>query len=66
MAEIEVVKRAWIRNNIPVGHLASGHINCSCGQAPESDFTPTQEDILCACGTLYRWDGYVLHTPEEA
>lgn len=54
-------KRAWIRNReAPAGQPAPGHINCLCGQAPESMFHPTQPDIYCPCGIIYRWDGTIL------
>lgn len=55
-----VLKRAWVRNDEPAGHPAPGHIACPCGHAPESDFDPAQPPIICACGTVYRWDGFIL------
>ena len=59
-APIRCTKRAWIRDpNAPVGKPALGRINCPCGQAPLSAFSPEQGDITCACGTVYTWDGWV-------
>lgn len=54
-------KVAWIRDaNATEGRPASGRLNCKCGNAPVSEFKPTQADILCACGVRYSWRGEVL------
>jgi hypothetical protein len=60
-ATLTCLKRAWIRNDEPPGHSALGHISCPCGQAPESRCDPDQPNIACPCGTLYRWDGFILN-----
>ena len=54
------LKRAWIRNaGVPQGQPARGRISCPCGQAPESDYSPTNGDVTCACGSVYTWDGWI-------
>lgn len=55
------LKRAWVRDtDAPIGQPAKGKINCPCGQCPPSKFDPSQPDIVCACGTVYTWDGWIV------
>lgn len=54
-------KIAWIRNqNIPAGQPAPGHLNCPCGNAPETNYSAETGNVTCACGRLYTWDGYII------
>ena len=57
---IRRVKVAWIRNAVPPGAPAPGHLHCPCGHAPESVFDESQPDIVCACGRVYDWAGYIV------
>lgn len=60
-ATTQKLKAAWIRNpDVPAGQSAKGRLNCSCGNAPETDYAPQQGNIRCGCGLLYTWDGWVL------
>lgn len=53
-----LVKVAWRREpGYPVGSPAPGRLNCRCGNAPLSDFSPDNGDVVCVCGTVYTWDG---------
>lgn len=55
------LKHAWIRRaDVPAGQPALGRINCPCGQAPESSFTPESGDVMCGCGTRYSWNGWIM------
>ena len=66
---MSTVKRAWIRNSAPIakrGHPAIGRINCPFGCAPESAYKREQPNIVCACGTVYTWDGWIVSQPETA
>ena len=55
------VKRAWIRDpDAPVGKPALGRINCPCGQAPISAYSPEQGNVTCPCGVVYTWNGYII------
>lgn len=55
-----LAKVAWIRNpGAPVGSPAPGRLNCRCGGAPETMFQKGP-NIVCACGTVYTWDGWVV------
>jgi hypothetical protein len=55
-----LAKVAWIRNpDVPMGQPASGHLNCPCGNAPESRFNAANGDVICTCGTIYSYDGWV-------
>lgn len=59
---MDCMKRAWIRNpDIPAGQPAPGHISCPCGHAPESDFSPENGNVTCACGVVYTWDGWIVN-----
>ena len=58
-ASQELIKVAWIRNDAPIGTPSSGRLNCPCGDAPESKFTPDQGDVTCTCGKVYTWDGWI-------
>jgi hypothetical protein len=53
-------KRAWIRNPAPIGQPALGHINCPCGGAPETAFHPDTGNVICKCGAIYTWDGWII------
>lgn len=54
-------KVAWIRNqSIPAGQPAPGHLNCPCGNAPETNYSPDTGNVACACGRVYTWDGYII------
>ena len=55
------LKRAWIRNDEPPGHPAPGHISCPCGNAPVSWYRPEQGNVICECGTVYTWDGWIVN-----
>lgn len=62
MADVKtgLVKVAWIRDaSVPAGQPAKGRLNCRCGNAPESEFRPEQGDVVCACGTVYTYNGWV-------
>lgn len=60
-----LIKVAWIRNpGIPPGQPAPGRLDCPCGQAPESNHNQSQPDIVCGCGTVYRWDGTIIQRDE--
>ena len=54
-----LMKVAWIRNDTPLGKPGRGHLNCPCGNAPESSFGQT-EDIVCGCGTVYNGCGWII------
>lgn len=55
----KLFKVAWIRNNdVPAGKPAPGHLNCPCGNSPESHFK-TGPDVICNCGRRYSWDGWI-------
>lgn len=57
------LKHAWIRDqSVPAGQPARGKINCPCGGAPWSDYTPAQGDVTCACGEVYTWNGWIKST----
>ena len=56
-ATTEVLKVAWVRNNTPLGKSAPGRLQCPCGNAPESEFTPGP-NVVCACGKVYTWNGW--------
>ena len=56
----ETVKVAWIRNrDIPPGQPAPGHINCPCGDPPETVYK-AGPDITCNCGVVYTWNGWIV------
>ncbi len=56
-------KRAWVRDpEVPPGRPAPGRISCPCGNTPLSWFADGA-DVLCACGTLYDSQGYILEEP---
>lgn len=56
----QCLKRAWVRNqDAPPGRPAKGRINCPCGKAPESDYKPENGDVICECGTVYSWNGWI-------
>ncbi len=57
--QAEPLKVAWIRDpNVPAGQPARGRLNCACGNAPETDFTPRTEMVFCGCGRVYTWNGW--------
>lgn len=49
----------WIRNNVPKGQRAAGHLDCPCRRAPESRLEPADGDVFCQCGRRYTWDGCI-------
>jgi hypothetical protein len=54
------LKVSWIRNqNVPQGFPAKGRLNCRCGNAPESDLREESGDVVCACGTVYTYNGWI-------
>ena len=56
-----LAKVACVRNpNVLVGQTAKGHLNCPCGNAPETDLDPSQGNVQCACGRLYSYSGWLL------
>lgn len=58
---MQFTKYAWIRNtDTPAGQPAKGRINCPCGHAPESEFKPENGNVICECGAVYSWDGFVV------
>lgn len=54
-----LTKVAWIRNDVPAGQPAKGHLKCPCGNSPESDYDEENGDIHCYCGKVYTWNGWV-------
>lgn len=59
-----MTKAAWIRNeNAPAGGRSLGHLNCSCGKAPESRYCEKGGDVFCSCGRLFSWDGFIKQEP---
>jgi len=54
----KLLKVAWVRNDDPPGQSAPGRLQCPCGNAPESHFTPGP-DIICNCGRRYSWEGCI-------
>jgi len=64
LESVRLFKRAWVRNaDTPVGYGAMGRIACECGQCPESRYDPSQPIIVCACGKMYTWDGWIVTDP---
>lgn len=64
---VGVLKRAWVRDaNAPIGKPAMGKINCPCGQCPPSWYNESQPNIVCGCGTVYTWDGWIVEEGEQA
>lgn len=57
---LKCLQRPWIRNNVPRGQPAPGRINCPCGNAPESLYQRDQPNVICSCGAVYRWDGWII------
>ena len=55
----DLIKVAWIRNDVPPGYPAPGHLHCPCGNSPESMFHPEQGDVVCNCGRVYSWNGWI-------
>ena len=65
MIETYFVKRAWVRlADIPPGQPAPGHITCPCGNAPLTRFDPSQGNVICNCGAVYTWDGWIIAEQE--
>jgi len=57
---LDVLKVAWVRDpNAPMGKPANGKLQCNCGNAPETKYSPDQGNVTCVCGMVYTWDGWV-------
>jgi len=64
--DFRCIKRAWIRDpDAPPGKPALGRLSCPCGNAPLSRFHPDQGNVVCSCGIVYTWDGYIVSRPTD-
>ena len=62
----EMRKVAWVRDHsYPQGMSAPGKLNCPCGNAPLSRFSPEQGNVTCTCGKVYTWDGWIVKVDNE-
>jgi hypothetical protein len=56
----KMLKYTWRRDDsVPAGVTAKGRVSCPCGQAPLSEYDPSQPDIICKCGARYSWEGCI-------
>lgn len=59
--QITQTKVAWIRNqNTPIDQPAPGYLDCPCGNAPETNYSPETGNVTCTCSRVYTWNGYVI------
>lgn len=59
-AKLALKKVAWIRDpEVPEGQSARGKLSCPCGKAPWSNYKKGEPDVLCACGRVFTWDGWI-------
>lgn len=55
----KLLKVAWVRDeSVPAGTHAKGQLQCPCGHAPFTSFSPGP-DIFCNCGCRYSWGGCI-------
>lgn len=62
----KVLGVAWIRDSsVPPGIPALGRLKCPCGKAPKSAFRPEQGNVVCKCGTVYTWNGWIVEKVQK-
>ena len=55
---MNLMKIAWTHGQFNAD--GKGRLQCPCGNAPASEYNPSQGNITCACGTVYTWNGWIV------